>query len=438
MAQRMKQENINIDLEYTPAQYKVFFESTARRRVVNKGRRLGFTRGCAQFIIETMLARQCAILWGDTVAANIRRYFDRYFMPILSQLPQSSWHWQSVEKTLKINNSVCDFRSADQPENWEGFGYNYVILNEAGIILKNRYLWENAVAPMLMDFEDSVAIIGGTPKGKGLYWELSNKALSDSNWETFTFSTFDNPFISKESTDGLIAELGGSGPTVDQEVYGKFVDKSSANLYQYDKVQASMLRECDTPATHVEVWGFDVGRQGDDPSVLAKRRDNHIYELKTYRVNDLMLAAEHVANEYRTAERKPNTIFIEINGLGAGLYDRLIQLGVPATPADVSMAALEEQLLNKRAEMHMNFAKAIHRDDFVCVRNNSLLSELSVIEYEHTEQGKIKIVSKKTLKKLLGTSTDHADACALTYFAPVIPQREDFLFENENIYTGGW
>ena len=58
-----------------------------------------------------------------------------------------------------------DFRSADKPENIEGFGYALIILNEAGIILKNRRLWEETIRPMAMDYKAKV-IIGGTPKGK--------------------------------------------------------------------------------------------------------------------------------------------------------------------------------------------------------------------------------------------------------------------------------
>ena len=59
----------------------------------------------------------------------------------------------------------CDFRSADRPENIEGFGYRHIIINEAGIILKNRNLWLESILPMTIDYDANV-IIGGTPKGK--------------------------------------------------------------------------------------------------------------------------------------------------------------------------------------------------------------------------------------------------------------------------------
>jgi hypothetical protein len=36
------------------------------------------------------------------------------------------------------NGSVIDFGSAERPENLEGFSYDFVVLNEAGIILKKE------------------------------------------------------------------------------------------------------------------------------------------------------------------------------------------------------------------------------------------------------------------------------------------------------------
>ena len=41
---------------------------------------------------------------------------------------------------------VSDFRSVDRPENIEGFGYDKAFLNEAGIILRDEYLWYNAIS----------------------------------------------------------------------------------------------------------------------------------------------------------------------------------------------------------------------------------------------------------------------------------------------------
>jgi hypothetical protein len=113
----------------------MFFDSVAlgRWRMFPKGRRLGATQGAAAAMIEYMLEGH-SILWGDTIATNINRYIERYFEPILKR-NKIPYDWRKTAKSLHVGTGYIDFRSADKPENWEGFGYRTVFLNEAGIIL---------------------------------------------------------------------------------------------------------------------------------------------------------------------------------------------------------------------------------------------------------------------------------------------------------------
>ncbi|MDZ7763210.1 MAG: hypothetical protein U5K00_02120 [Melioribacteraceae bacterium] len=107
--------------------------------------------------------------------------------------------YRSTQNDLKILNSICDFRSADKPENLEGFGYKLIILNEAGIILRNKNLWLESIYPMTLDYKDSKVFIGGTPKGKyhknekHLFYELYHK--NNEAWKSYNFSTYDNPSV---------------------------------------------------------------------------------------------------------------------------------------------------------------------------------------------------------------------------------------------------
>ncbi|MDL0090086.1 hypothetical protein, partial [Campylobacter gastrosuis] len=141
---------INLSLQYTPQQKRVFFENFARFTTIEKGRRFGFTKGTANACIEWLLEGH-KILWVDTMNANLKRYFQRYFYPELKQLPRELWSYNAQDKQLNLGEAWLDFRSAERPENIEGFGYDIVILNEAGIILKDSYLWDNAISPMLLD-----------------------------------------------------------------------------------------------------------------------------------------------------------------------------------------------------------------------------------------------------------------------------------------------
>lgn len=126
---------LKLDFSYTPAQLKVFDDKNPRFITVAKGRRLGFTRGSAKYVIENLLMG-LNVLWVDTVQSNLQNYFELYFMPELKKLPKEFYSWSVQDKKLILNNAVLHMRSAERPENIEGFGYDLVILNEAGIILK--------------------------------------------------------------------------------------------------------------------------------------------------------------------------------------------------------------------------------------------------------------------------------------------------------------
>lgn len=223
---------LNLDLVYSAAQEHIFFESEAlgRFRFFPKGRRLGFTRGAGQAVIEWLLEGK-SVLWGDTVATNIERYVSRYIEPPLKQY-RIPYRWRKTKKELEIGAGHCDFRSADRPENWEGFGYDIVLLNEAGIILNDRYLYENAVLPMMMDNPDSTLIAGGTPKlrqGKGrLFQELALRAKTNPEYYTRVFSTYDNPFLDADGITALAGEI--TEAERPQEIHGQFLEPGGTLL----------------------------------------------------------------------------------------------------------------------------------------------------------------------------------------------------------------
>ena len=219
-----------LELAYTPAQQKVF-DDPHRYVVWAKGRRCGGTRGAAQFAIEQMLNKK-NVIWIDTIQGNLVRYYERYFLPVLSMLKQDYWSWNYQSHTLKILNAHMDMRSAEKPQNIEGFGYDLAICNEAGIIFNGRKtLWQNTLAPMLLDSKGRCFFVG-TPKGRRdrkdatehLFCTFYNKGQvkDDPDWISFQDSTYSNPLLSKTEIKELEQEI----PAIirEQEIGGQFID----------------------------------------------------------------------------------------------------------------------------------------------------------------------------------------------------------------------
>jgi hypothetical protein len=231
----------SINLTYFDYQQDIFFEwkPGIKYKIVPKGRRGGITKGGANAIIELLLDKEGPILWGDTIHANIKKYFERYFEPEM-KAQGIRYKWEQQEKQLTIGNQYCDFRSADNPENWEGFGYKYIFLNEAGIILKNKELYVNTVLPMLLDYPDSRLIAAGVPKGKMLkdgsehpFYSLHKRAeASPDKYESITITSYNNPLLSIQDIKDLEAEMAELSPSaIRQEIYGEFIEVDAINPF---------------------------------------------------------------------------------------------------------------------------------------------------------------------------------------------------------------
>lgn len=323
-----------LDLAYTPPQEEIFQECN-RYNVVSKGRRLGATHGAIQFVIEKLLNGTKKILWVDTIHSNIDRYIERYSMPILRKLKPEFYSWRQQKKELSILDNICDFRSADRPENLEGFGYDIIILNEAGIILggNGNYLWENAIRPMTLDYKASVWFLG-TPKGKTnkrtgeehLYFSLYKRGLDDNypEWRSLKYSTYDNPLLDPNDINELESET--PSAVRRQEIHGDFVELGLESVFQ----RSWWKFYTETPKgigvrRIIQSWdtAFKEGQENDYSvctTWLESVSGYYLLDMWRDRINypTLVQTVKNLANQY-----KPNCILIEDKASGQSLLQTL-------------------------------------------------------------------------------------------------------------------
>lgn len=322
----------DLKVDYLDWQIKLF-DNPAKRKVIAKGRRAGLTKGFALDAIERMLGGTSPLFWCDTVNMNIDRYVERYFMPVLKQINPKYWDWRQQKKELELCGSKMDFRSADRPENIEGFGYALMYLNEAGIILNDRYLWENAILPMCMD-TDPMIYIGGVPKGKRskkdgkkhVFYELYEKARStrDHRWQDFHYTHRDNPTLNQNAIMELNAELTGNAAA--QEIEGQFVDENLNAIFrpewwkEYDQLP---------PISEVsKIWqSWDTAfkdKESNDFSVCGTwwqvGKDIYLVDVWRGRVTfpDLLTKAQQLGDRWN-----PQLIMIEDKASGQSLIQSM-------------------------------------------------------------------------------------------------------------------
>lgn len=315
----MSEELIEVDIELSnsESQNELFFPEGPfpKFTIVRKGRRGGLTKGAANAYIEYGLSEDfhflpegpLMFLWGDTIAANIDKYVERYFLPELKKLPKHIWRWKQQERVMTVGRATIDFRSADRPENWEGFGYHIIFLNEAGIILEDDYLYKNAVLPMLVDFPNAKIIVAGAPKGKRtkngehIFYTLYKKSLTgDTNYRNLYFTGYNNPFIAREEIK-LIEEAMDS-ETAKQEIYGEFIDLTDKKfLYSFQEEKHVIARSSFKPNPHLPIlvsYDFNVEPMTALVSQSVSKKHVVIFDELTIKVGSVEEINELILNKY--------------------------------------------------------------------------------------------------------------------------------------------
>jgi len=140
--------------------------------------------------------------------------------------------------------------------------------------------------------------------------------------------------------------------------------------------------------------------------------------IKTWQGKDLMelagiVLAEHDAVPYRM---RPQAIYIDAIGLGAGLADRLRELGLPAIGVSVSeSASLKDRFNRLRDELFWNAREWFEARDCHVPQDDTLIAEITGIRYKYLSSGKLKVESKDEMKRRGQRSPDVADAFVLTF-----------------------
>jgi hypothetical protein len=198
----------------------------SEKKFVNiaSARRTGKTYNTAIWLLSMLVSNPNKMgLWVDTVQRNLNEYVELYFKKQLGILWDRCQYKAQEHKLIFPNKSFLHLRSAERPELMEGLEYDYIVLNEAGIILKKPNLWNNTIRPMA---KNALVRIVGTPKGRNYFETLFNDMPKISeNWASYRFTSFDSPHWEPEQLDEIRKTT--IDEVWDQEYLAKFTEGST-------------------------------------------------------------------------------------------------------------------------------------------------------------------------------------------------------------------
>jgi hypothetical protein len=164
------------------------------------------------------------------------------------------------------------------------------------------------------------------------------------------------------------------------------------------------------------VLGVDPARGGGDRSAICRRTGRKAYNLETFTGLDTM----QLVGKIKTIidRERPVKVFIDCIGIGAGVVDRLIEMGyLCVIGVNVARAANNpDQFLNLRAELWSEMRDWFNGDMPVQIPDDpELQKELCGLGYDHNSSGRLVIESKKDAKKRGMRSPDKADSLMITF-----------------------
>jgi phage terminase large subunit len=387
---------------------------------IRSGHGVGKTAYIAWIIIWWLLTRNPAkvactaptssqlsdVLWGEL---NIW----------IKRLPESfqallEWKSDRVEFVPdKGSYAVARTARREQPEAFQGYHSENMlfIVDEASGV--DDIIFQ--VGEGAMSSHGAKTILTGNPtRTSGYFFDTHHKMRG--YWKTMKVSCSDSTRVDPKQIERMASNYGVDSNVYRVRVLGDFPAVDDDAVIPLDLCEEALIREVDMIDCPI-IWGVDVARFGDDSSALAKRQGNYLLEkTRVWKGKDTMQTSGMVSEEYNQALVKPDAIYIDSIGIGAGVVDRLKELGLPVFGVNVSESpAIAEKYMRLRDELWFNTREWLQKRDVRLADDEALIGELTAPRYGFTSSGKIKVEGKDEMKKRGVVSPNRADAFNLTF-----------------------
>jgi hypothetical protein len=419
---RFAQEVIGIEPDEWQVELLDAIAAPAIRRVsVRSGHGVGKSTGVAMAAIwhvlmrypsKTVVTAPTSAQLFDACFAEMKNVAKRLKPPFnnLLEIKSDRIELKSAPESTFIS---CRTSRSEQPEALAGVHSENVLLlaDEASGIPEAVF---EAASGSMSGHNATTVLTGNPTRNTGFFYETHTRLRDD--WYTMHVSCVDSPRVSEDFVTDMQRRYGEDSPAYHVRVLGNFPPSEEDTVIPVALVEHAFNNEVKVHEDTAGVWGLDVARQGDDSSVLCKRQGPVVHPLTVWRNLDLMQLTGAVKAEYDAAppSKRPVEIIVDSNGFGAGVLDRLRELGLPARGLNVSERAMAKQTyLNLRAELWFKCKAWLENMDVSLPKDDALYSELVAPRYMFTSSGKIQVESKDSMKKRGVRSPDRADALCL-------------------------
>lgn len=350
---------INIENTPHPAQQKVL-ESDARFKVLMCGRRFGKSLISQIISIQNAASKKrVAYITPTYLLSKI------FFTELIKALPQVIYTANKSDLIIDfISDGSIRFFTGENLDSLRGLKFHLVIVDEASYIPNLEEGWQNSIRPTLTDFKGS-AIFLSTPKGKNFFYSLFIK--NEPAWQSFKFTTYDNPHIDKDEIDDARRQL---PHAVFEQEYMANPMENAANPFGSEHINKCCKQLSLMPT---EYWGVDLAKSVDWTVIVGMDVGGNVTQFHRFQ-KDWMQTKQHIIDTI--PKHKP--IIIDSTGVGDAIVEDL-QKHFSFMHGFKYTSTSKQQLME-------SLASSIHKGE-ISYPAGSIKDELEVFEYVYTATG---------------------------------------------------
>jgi hypothetical protein len=323
------------------------------------------------------------------------------------------------------------FKAADTaPDRFQGFHAEHalVVIDEAAGVSDTVF---EALDAVLTSESARLLLIGNPTNAAGTFYEAFHGARG--LYHPITIAAEDTPNIRAGKTvrpylitqrwiDDAVAKHGPDSDYVRCRVHARFPEADNAALIPLAWIEAADAQRIEMPGAPVEA-GLDVARGGGDECSLCIRRGYQVLAHHSWSgpdTRDLMATVgrtRHYVEPYRASL---TALKVDVVGIGAGVADRLAELGYPVVPVNAGAASSDpEKWQNLRCEMYWTIREMFRNQEIAGPLDDIAMGQGASVRYRYLSRYPMPVIESKDEAKRRGVaSPDRFEALMLAFTNP--------------------
>ncbi len=332
------------------------------------------------------------------------------------------------ERTWRIDMVPWSERNTEAFAGLHNQGKRILVVFDEGSAIPD-VIWE-VTEGALTDRDTQIIwmAFGNPTRNKGRFRECFPGGKFAHRWNTLAIDSRQVRISNKDQLQRWIDDYGEDSDFVRVRVRGVFPRIDAESFISHGLATSAVERDI-LPQSGAVILGVDVGRFGDDPSVIYPRcgRDAYTREVEVFFGLDTMSVAGRVAAAF--LRHRATVCMVDEGGVGGGVVDRLRQLAIPvigvnfgASPDNYTGSSIK--YANKRAEIWGDMREWLSTGSIPslsCGENVTLVDELTGPNYSMVtrKDGEAILLEGKREMRTRGVpSPNAADALACTFAFP--------------------